>query len=162
MTKHQVSVAAEAFAAGVFAQAGCDVSVQYGANQPGYDLIICREKKIRKVSVKGNKDGGWVLAIGHKKINPTYSATIDAWYKEQDTETIFALVQFNHIAIGNMPRIYLATRDEVASHMKNQDNGDGAATLYEDYLKTKGKNKNFHNKIPDAWLFNESRLGKFI
>jgi|TARA_B100001971_G_C17796869_1_gene337375 hypothetical protein len=35
-----VGVAAEAFAAGLLAYAECDVSVQYGANQPGYDLII--------------------------------------------------------------------------------------------------------------------------
>ena len=40
MTSYHVAVAAEAFAAGLFAQAGCDISIQYGANQPEYDLII--------------------------------------------------------------------------------------------------------------------------
>ena len=34
-----VGVAAEAFAAALFARLGYDVSVQYGANQPEYDLI---------------------------------------------------------------------------------------------------------------------------
>ena len=34
-----VGVAAEAFAAALFARYGYDVSVQYGANQPEYDLI---------------------------------------------------------------------------------------------------------------------------
>jgi hypothetical protein len=37
MVLYHVGVAAEAFAAALFAQAGCDVSVQCGANQPQYD-----------------------------------------------------------------------------------------------------------------------------
>jgi len=42
--QYPVGVAAEAFAAGLLApdQAGCDVSVQYGANQPEYDLIAVK------------------------------------------------------------------------------------------------------------------------
>lgn len=40
MTPYQVGVAAEGFAAALFARAGYHVSVQYGANQPGYDLIV--------------------------------------------------------------------------------------------------------------------------
>jgi len=36
----QVATAAEAIAAAQFARLGYDVSVQYGANQPEYDLII--------------------------------------------------------------------------------------------------------------------------
>ena len=39
-----VKVAAEAYAAALFAQCGIDVSVQYGADQPGYDLIIAHAK----------------------------------------------------------------------------------------------------------------------
>ena len=42
MNPYHVKVAAEAFAAGLFAQAGCDVLVQYGADQPKYDLIVSR------------------------------------------------------------------------------------------------------------------------
>ena len=37
-----VGIAAEAFAAAQFARFGIDVSVQYGANQPEYDLIATR------------------------------------------------------------------------------------------------------------------------
>jgi hypothetical protein len=42
LSPFHVGVAAEAFAAGMFAQAGYDVSVQYGANQPEYDLLVSR------------------------------------------------------------------------------------------------------------------------
>jgi hypothetical protein len=56
-----VAVAAEAAAAALFARCGCDVSVQYGADQPEYDLVVARGPKMLKVSVKGSKDGGWGL-----------------------------------------------------------------------------------------------------
>ena len=49
-------VAAEAFAAAQFARFGYDVSVQYGANQPEYDLVIVRGDLALKISVKGSQD----------------------------------------------------------------------------------------------------------
>jgi hypothetical protein len=39
-SSHSVGIAAEAIAAAQFARCGYDVSVQYGANQPEYDLIV--------------------------------------------------------------------------------------------------------------------------
>ena len=56
-----VATAAEAFAAAQFARFGYDVSVQYGANQPEYDLIIAEGRRMLKISVKGSADGGWNL-----------------------------------------------------------------------------------------------------
>lgn len=49
-----VGVAAEAYAAAVFARYGYDVSVQYGANQPEYDLIATSGDLMLKISVKGS------------------------------------------------------------------------------------------------------------
>ena len=60
-TSWQVATAAEAFAAAQFARCGWDVSVQYGANQPEYDLVAVNGDRVLKVSVKGSKDGGWGL-----------------------------------------------------------------------------------------------------
>lgn len=54
-----VAVAAEAVAASLFARCGLDVSVQYGANQPEYDLIVASGEKLLKVSVKGTT-GSWL------------------------------------------------------------------------------------------------------
>ncbi len=62
-----VGVAAEAFAAAVFARFGYDVSVQYGANQPEYDLIVVSDDKMLKLSVKGSQDGSWGLTQSYKK-----------------------------------------------------------------------------------------------
>ena len=47
----QVATAAEAFTAAQFARCGWDVSVQYGANQPEYDLVGVDGDRILKVSV---------------------------------------------------------------------------------------------------------------
>jgi hypothetical protein len=65
MKPFHVGVAAEAFAAGLFAQAGFDVSVQYGANQPEYDLLVSRDDRFLKISVKGSQEGGWGLCQNH-------------------------------------------------------------------------------------------------
>jgi hypothetical protein len=51
MTSWQVGVAAEAAVSMLFARAGWNVSVQYGANQPEYDLVVVREGTTLKVSV---------------------------------------------------------------------------------------------------------------
>ena len=61
LSPRNISVAAEAIAAAQFARCGFDVSVQYGANQPEYDLIIANGDALLKVSVKGSQDGGWGL-----------------------------------------------------------------------------------------------------
>jgi hypothetical protein len=67
MKRYHVAVAAEAYAAAAFARAGYEVSVQYGANQPGYDLVVVKENRILKVSVKGSSDGGWMVHTHHTK-----------------------------------------------------------------------------------------------
>jgi hypothetical protein len=64
-TNWHVATAAEAIAAAQFARFGYDVSVQYGANQPEYDLTIrSPEGKLLAISVKGSADGGWGLTQG--------------------------------------------------------------------------------------------------
>ena len=76
MTTYQVKIAAEAYAAGFFAHAECDVSVQYGANQPVYDIIAARPPKLVGVSVKGSQDGSWGLTQSHL-VAADYTSAID-------------------------------------------------------------------------------------
>ena len=58
-TSWHVATAAEAIAAAQFARLGFNVSVQYGANQPEYDLMIDKGGRTLKISVKGSQDKGW-------------------------------------------------------------------------------------------------------
>jgi hypothetical protein len=79
--QYRVSIAAEAIAAAQLARAGYDVSVQYGANQPLYDLIAVKGDRILQVSVKGSKDGGWGLTQGYKRDGKTYRDAADECWK---------------------------------------------------------------------------------
>src|SRR5687767_8565259 len=88
-----VGVAAEAYAAALFARCGLDVSVQYGANQPEYDLVITQGDKLLKVSVKGSKDGSWGLTQSYLK-HANYHGAIDTWLARHKPRTIFCFVQF--------------------------------------------------------------------
>ncbi|WHZ60036.1 hypothetical protein [Metabacillus hrfriensis] len=126
ITPHQVSVSAESFTATLFAWAGYDVSAQYGANQPEYDLIVAQGEKMVKISVKGSQDGGWGLTQSFLS-NGDYHGAIDEWYLKHSKRTIFSLVQFLDCDFdkGIMPRVYLASPYEIAVQMKQMRNGYG-------------------------------------
>jgi hypothetical protein len=90
------------------ARCGLDVSVQYGANQPEYDLLGVRGGKILKISVKGSKDGGWGLAQSHVK-ETDYHRAADIWPRRQKRGTVLCFVQFKDVLIVQFPRVCLAT-----------------------------------------------------
>jgi len=117
MNSFQVAIAAEAYVAAILAEAGCDVSIQYGANQPEYDLIATRDGCLKKISVKGSKDGGWVLAAGFKR-GRTYHEAVDAWVdRHADQNVIYAFVQFYNSKFMEMPQSTFARskRPEIIS-----------------------------------------------
>ena len=101
--KYHIATAAEAIAAAQFARLGCNVAVQYGANQPEYDLVISNGKhQTLPVSVNGNATGSWLLA---PRMLENYHATIDDWLKKHGPRTVYCLVQFKDVSLGQMPRI---------------------------------------------------------
>src|SRR5687768_10543929 len=91
-----VAVAAEAVAAAQFARCGFDVSVQYGADQPEYDLIVAKAERMLKVSVKGSQDGGWGLTQSYIK-NADYQGAIEKWLLRHGARTILCFVQFRGV-----------------------------------------------------------------
>lgn len=158
MDPFHVAVAAEAFAAGLFAQAGCDVLVQYGANQPEYDLIATRRDRAIKVSVKGSQDGGWGLIQSFKAPDVGYHEAAERWVARQSPAIIYCLVQFKGVALGECPRVYLATVREIADWHKASRNGLGGTILYERHSYVRGAAVNCTDCIPDEWRFSEARL----
>jgi Holliday junction resolvase-like predicted endonuclease len=112
-----IGIAAEAFAAGLFARHGYKVSVQYGANQPEYDLLVEKDDGFMKVSVKGSQDGSWGLTQSFKK-DRTYGEAADIWLQRHGKKTILCLVQFYKTEMTEMPRVYLATPMEIADILK--------------------------------------------
>jgi hypothetical protein len=158
MRQFHVAVAAEAFAAGLFAQAGCDVSVQYGANQPEYDLIASRDDRFLKISVKGSQDGGWGLIQSHKKQGVSYAEAAAGWATAQSQKVIYCLVQFQGKPIGSCPDVFLASVEEIATQLKSSRNGHGNTILYVDYTYKKGIASGSRDLLPQYWKFSTERL----
>ena len=157
MTSWHVGVAAEAFAAAQFARFRYDVSVQYGANQPEYDLIAASGDKMLKISVKGSQDGGWGLTQSYKK-GCDYHEAIHKWLEGHHKKTIFCLVQFQGIAEDEMPRMYLASPAEIAEVMNASAGGRGETILYE-YHKwgPHAAGSGTIDRVPEEWKFTEER-----
>jgi hypothetical protein len=157
MTPYQVGVAAEGFASALFARAGFHVSVQYGANQPGYDLIVEKDKKALLVSVKGSQDGGWGLTQKYMQ-DGKYGKAIDLWLEKHGPHIVFCFVQFKDSQITDMPEVFLATSIEVASHLKNSRGGLGDTILHMEKTWKSGKRAGVTDKIPEGWRFSKERV----
>jgi hypothetical protein len=155
---YHVAVAAEALVAAQFARCGYDISIQYGANQPEYDLTVTLDDKILKISVKGSQDGGWGLTQSYIK-NADYHGAIEKWLNRHKEKTIFCFVQFKDCDLNQFPRLYLATPEEVAERLKKSVKGRGETILYENHVWTKkGQGAGTVEKIPDTWRFSSERI----
>jgi Holliday junction resolvase-like predicted endonuclease len=153
-----VATAAEAFAAAQFARCGWDVSVQYGANQPEYDLVAVDGDRMLKVSVKGSRDGGWGLTQSYLA-NADYHSAANDWLKKHFLKTVFCLVQFKGVPVDQLPRMYLATPKEIADWLKAAAAGRGDTILYERHAWTdRAHAAGTVDIIPPAWAFTEARL----
>jgi Holliday junction resolvase-like predicted endonuclease len=153
----QVATAAEAFAAAQFARCGWDVSVQYGANQPEYDLVAVSGDHMLKVSVKGSQDGGWGLTQSHIK-DANYHRAADLWLEKHSKKTVFCLVQFQGVALNQLPRMYLATPSEIAAWLKAAASGRGDTILYEKHVwSARAQAGGTTDTIPAEWVFTAER-----
>lgn len=157
MTPRQCEIAAESYTACLFAQCGYDVLVQYGANQPHYDLVAVSGKRMLPVSVKGSSDGGWMLAVRYVKAPVDYHAAIDQWLLAQRPDLVFVFVQFLNVPSGSAPRAYVARPQEIALHLKSQCNGRGHGALHENAQQGSSRSK-YDHKIPPAWVVSPQRI----
>lgn len=170
LAPRHVGVAAEAFAAGQFARYGYDVSVQYGANQPEYDLIVAKEDRLMKISVKGSKGLGWGLTqsylpkatkLSNKKAD--YHGAIDLWLKRHGSRTVFCFVQFGGVPLDGLPRMYLATPAEVARRLRETAGGRGDSILHEELTWTsRSKAAGTTEKLPSNWVFTRERINELF
>lgn len=157
-TSWHVATSAEAFTAAQFARCGWDVSVQYGANQPEYDLVAVDGSRMLKVSVKGSQDGSWGLTQSFVK-DADYQGAADAWLAKHSQNTVVCLVQFKNVSLDALPRMYLATPKEVAAWLKAEAAGRGDTVLYEKQVwTTRAYAAGTTDEIPALWKFSQERL----
>jgi len=161
MNKFHVSTAAEAIAAAQFARFGFDVSVQYGANQPEYDLIVANGAQLLKVSVKGSQDGGWGLSQNELKRagNADYRAAAERWCARHKPLTVLCFVQFKGVADNELPRTYLAWPQEVRTQLQSASGGRGDTILWENYRRgPRAAGAGTTERIPDSWKMTRTRV----
>ena len=157
MNSWHVGVAAEAIAAAQFARYTYDVSVQYGANQPEYDLIAVSGDKMLNISVKGSQDGSWGLTQSFKK-GRTYHEAVQEWLSRHHKKTIFCLVQFRNVDDSQLPRMYLASPEEIAEVLCKEAAGRGDTILYEHHeWGPTAKAYGTVDKLPESWRFTKER-----
>ena len=158
----QVATAAEAFSAAQFSRCGWDISVQYGANQPEYDLVAVDGERMLKISVKGSKDGAWGLTQSYLS-NADYHGAVDAWLSKHSNRTVFCLVQFKDVPVDVLPRMYLATPSEIATWLKAAAKGRGDTILYEKHIWTeRAQAAGTTDQIPQFWKFTPERLNDLV
>jgi hypothetical protein len=162
MSSFHVAIAAEAAVAVLFARCGCDVSVQYGADQPEYDLIVARGDSLLKVSIKGSQDGSWGLTQSFLHA-ADYHGAVEKWLQRHGSKTIFCLVQFKDVSFESMPRAYLARPAEIAARLKATARGRGDTILYERKVWTaKAYGAGSIDEIPPSWRFSPIRLNEMF
>jgi Holliday junction resolvase-like predicted endonuclease len=160
-----VATAAEAFTAAQFARFGYDVSVQYGANQPEYDLMIAEGERMLKVSVKGSQDGGWGLSQSQLSIikNANYHGAAELWFQRHKPMTALCLVQFGNVPDDQMPRAYLAWPREIADRLKEAAGGRGDTILWEDYVRgPKASGAGLRETLPNEWRLTRQRVQQML
>lgn len=159
MTSRQCEIAAESFAASLLARVGFDILVQYGANQPDYDLVADKDGSLLRVSVKGSQTGAWMLASRYVKPSAgiSYHQAIDLWLQAQHPDVVFLLVQFRDVALSQSPRVYVAGAREIAEQLKIQRNGNGGGALQESVKRFRPKSK-YDHAVPATWEFSADRM----
>jgi Holliday junction resolvase-like predicted endonuclease len=157
MTSRQCEIAAESYAACLLARSGYDVLVQYGANQPHYDLVAVKGKRMLPVSVKGSQDGGWMLAVKYRKKGTTCHEAIDHWQSQQRDDLVYVFVQFIHVPLGDVPRVYVARPPEIAAHLKAQCHGHGHVSLQEN-TRRQAPRSQYNDEVPIPWQYSYDRI----
>lgn len=166
----QVSVGAEGIAAAQFARYGFNVTVQSGLYKPRYDLAVAKAGHLLKVSVMGSENGIWALTQTYLKRAGDLSrkkadcdAAIDQWLDHNSSLTVCCLVQFQGVPIDELPRIYLATPQEVAGELRETADRLGSSWLYEEYMWTfSGEESATIERLPSTWRLSHQRLEQML
>jgi len=158
---YHVKIAAEAFAAGLLAQTGCDVLVQYGADQPEYDLVASKRRRSIRISVKGSQDGAWGFVQSYKS-GASYHEAIERWAADHGSGLVYCFVQFDGVKVGECPRVYLATVREIARHLKAARGGRGTTVMHEQHTYTRGVGVGRTDAVPNKWRFTAARLNELL
>ncbi len=161
-----ITVGAAGIAAAQFARCGFDVMIQAGHDKPWYDLVVTKGGNLLKIGVKASEDGRWRLAESYLQRAAQLSGkktdihrAIGLWLDIHGERTVYCLVQFEGVALNQLPRIYLATPAEIARRMREAAERTGQPYLYEQYDWTATDTGSTETTtLPGSWLFSHERI----
>ena len=165
-----ITVGAQGIAAAQFARCGFDVLIQAGHDKPWYDLVVTKGGNLLKIAVKGSEDGRWCLAQPYQRAGINNSSkfseghrAIDLWLDIHGSRTVYCLVQFEDVALNQLPRIYLATPTEIAQRMRASAERLGDPVLYEQYEWISPETGyTAMEALPSSWLFSDDRIHDLV
>jgi hypothetical protein len=165
-----ITVGAEAIAAAQFARCGFDVLVQAGSDKPWYDLVVTKSGNLLRVAVRASDNGRWCLTESYLRHAADMTGrrndrkgSIDLWLDHHGSRTVCCLVQFEGIAIQQLPRIYLASPFEIAQRMHETASRVGQATLFEQYEWSSSRDGISNiERLPSNWLFSHERIHELL
>jgi hypothetical protein len=164
-----ITVGAQGIAAAQFARCGFDVLMQAGHDKPWYDLVVTKSGNLLKIAVKGSEDGRWCLAQSYQRGGNSSSKfsddhrAIDLWLDIHGSRTVYCLVQFEDVALNQLPRIYLATPVEIAQRMRESAERLGEPVLHEQYEWISPETGYTSiEALPSSWLFCEERIHELV
>jgi len=164
LSSSQVSVAAQAFAASQFALSGFDVLEQAGRARFYFDLAVARSGGMMKVSVHASCNGFWDLADRYldstRHAHGTaadYHRAIVLWLENHTSRVTYCFVQFEPADLHRMPCIYLASAEEVATHLHERINQISSAESGPIGLEV-----HWLEGLPAPWRFSQSRIAELM
>ena len=164
-----INVGAEGIAAAQFARCGFDVLVQPTRDKSWYDLVVTKAGNLWKVSVKASDNGEWALTNGFvRRVAGTNGmsvdclSAIDMWRSGFGSRTVCCLVQFEGSAIHELPRVYLASPEEIAAAMRETAQRTGRCTLLEMYEWTASNGARVVEMLPEKWHFSQDRVEELL
>lgn len=166
-----IAVGGAGIAAAQFARCGFDVMIQAGHDKPWYDLVVTKAGNLLKIGVKSSDDGCWRLAESYLQRAAHLSGrksdvqrAIAVWLDIHGGErTVYCLVQFEGVALNQLPRIYLATPAEIARRMREAAERVGDPILHEQYEWTAPDTEDTAvETLPASWLFSHERIQELL
>lgn len=104
--------------------------------------------------MKGTTINKWKLCHAS---DADYKKAFKTW-SDKHRKLIFCFVQFENITLGQMPKIYLVSGDELILHQETGFFGDVGLELIEFYAPTKGTHAGKTQSIPEHWLISQKRI----
>jgi hypothetical protein len=95
--------------------------------------------------------------------NADYHGAANRWLSRHSNKTVFCLVQFKDTSVETLPRMYLATPQEIADWLKKAAAGRGDTILCEKHTWSKRAHATgTTDVISESWKFTERRLEEIV